>query len=819
MAAPPLRIPLGLDTQSFAKSIGEAKSQASSMTQFIVKEFAQTQLKLVVNSDEFKPAVQAATKFVGDQFAKIKPEIQAFTQSTVKETTEAGLKVAGVLGAPAIKGGFQAFTSVGVPAVTGLAQAMLPLALRAVAVYQAVNLVGEAIGAARNQIADMVAVADKASKLNVSPQFLQLFEGEARKLKITTDELDAALSKAFDATKEKSPIDVSKFEVAKERITDVELALRVYNAELEKSGGRLEGLVLFRDAGTQEEKVRAILQSMVELDKAGQHLASLDVGEKMFGSQFVDRIRQGKTSAEGILATMDKLKASGDGIFPNELVQRAKAVDDQLKLSQDRLTRAMKPALDDLAATILTIKGYWADVIDLIAKGVEYANQLESGIKRWELNAKKDELKAVNEAIKNGTGIGGIPQVPTGVTNFLGMKSPQDRLKTRSSTLQGEIDSAERALLNTPEGPEAPKKASRGTGAAPTLRGSGDTTESAGAFDRAADSIGKHTAKLEADTKAVGLGEGALQQYRAEAQLLTAAQQAGLPVTEEMKNKIEALAKGAGTAAEALAKAKIASETAFTQGSAFLTAEDLQIAQQLRGIYGTDIPAALASAEAAAMRTANAMKQLSDLGQDVNKGLFVDFTQNIRNGASAMEAFEKAGTNALGKIADKLASMAADNLWKSAFGGSSGSVLSSLFGSSSSTSSSTGLSLTGTGGLYADGGYTGNGGRNQPAGIVHRGEYVFDQDAVNRIGVNNLQRLQRGYASGGLVGGPQIVPNDIVRGGSGTNVTIGGSSIVVQGNADERTLAIMSRELARRDNEMYAKTVENVRMAKKARAL
>lgn len=378
MAIPALRIPMGLDTQSFEKSIGEAKSLTSSATNFLVKEFAKTQLKLVVNSEQFKPGVQAATKFLGDEFAKVKPQIQSATQAIVKETTETALKATNVLATPAIKGAFQAFTAVGVPAVQGLAASLGPLAAGGLAVYAAFELVTGIVRSAREQIAAMVAVADKASNFKVSPQFLQLFEGEARKLKVTTEELDAALSHAFNATKEKSPIDVSKFEAAGERITDIELALRVYNQELEKATGKsLQGLVLFRDADTQEQKVRAVLLAMTELNVAGQQAASLDLGEKFFGTALVDRIRQGKTSAEGMLETMDRLAKSQEGLFPTELVQRAKEVDEQLKLSEDRLSRAMKPAWDDIAQIILTIKGYWTDVVNLIAKGVEYLNSFD----------------------------------------------------------------------------------------------------------------------------------------------------------------------------------------------------------------------------------------------------------------------------------------------------------------------------------------------------------------------------------------------------------------------------------------------------------
>jgi hypothetical protein len=45
---------------------------------------------------------------------------------------------------------------------------------------------------------------------------------------------------------------------------------------------------------------------------------------------------------------------------------------------------------------------------------------------------------------------------------------------------------------------------------------------------------------------------------------------------------------------------------------------------------------------------------------------------------------------------------------------------------------------------FASGGYTGPGGKYQPAGIVHKGEYVFDQASTNRIGVTQLEALRNG---------------------------------------------------------------------------
>lgn len=77
---------------------------------------------------------------------------------------------------------------------------------------------------------------------------------------------------------------------------------------------------------------------------------------------------------------------------------------------------------------------------------------------------------------------------------------------------------------------------------------------------------------------------------------------------------------------------------------------------------------------------------------------------------------------------------------------------------------------------YDVGGYTGPGGKYEPAGIVHRGEVVFSQEDVARIGLAPLLSLRRGdldvptvrgmsplpgYASGGLVSTPSAPSTSI----------------------------------------------------------
>ncbi|MCK1402331.1 hypothetical protein IVB45_20750 [Bradyrhizobium sp. 4] len=239
--------------------------------------------------------------------------------------------------------------------------------------------------------------------------------------------------------------------------------------------------------------------------------------------------------------------------------------------------------------------------------------------------------------------------------------------------------------------------------------------------------------------------------------------------------------------------------------------------------------AALPQFQQALNDVANGRKQLDSLATEamsVNRGFFTTFGQQIRQGANAWDAFKSSGLDALGKIADKLSSMAADKLFASAFGGSSGGIA-SLFGlggggaGSGSVPSWSGADLgAGTGGLsipmFAGGGYTGSGGKYQPAGVVHKGEYVMDAVTVRRVGVANLDSL-RGYADGGMVG-------NMARAARGQG---GGPAVVMQDNrqisigqgASAETVLQLREELARDRAARYSDTVKIVQSAKKRRDL
>ena len=88
-------------------------------------------------------------------------------------------------------------------------------------------------------------------------------------------------------------------------------------------------------------------------------------------------------------------------------------------------------------------------------------------------------------------------------------------------------------------------------------------------------------------------------------------------------------------------------------------------------------------------------------------------------------------------------------------------------------------------GGFAGGGYTGDGGKYEPAGIVHKGEFVMTKEATQRIGVGNLYRMMRGYANGGVVGGSGYTGGGAVTGGA-PQFNIGGIDVNITNGNDPK---------------------------------
>ncbi|QXG07665.1 tail tape measure protein [Erwinia phage Snitter] len=129
------------------------------------------------------------------------------------------------------------------------------------------------------------------------------------------------------------------------------------------------------------------------------------------------------------------------------------------------------------------------------------------------------------------------------------------------------------------------------------------------------------------------------------------------------------------------------------------------------------------------------------------------------------------------------------NTLAAAFGGGGGASSNSSFsgGSYSNLSFANGGVVPDRKG-FAAGGYTGGGGKYEPAGVVHGGEFVFTKEATQRIGTGNLYRMMRGYANGGVVGGGTSSSTTSNPAGSPSQFIFGDINVDVDNGNDPKGL-------------------------------
>nr|DAK68728.1 MAG TPA: Tail tape measure [Caudoviricetes sp.] len=80
---------------------------------------------------------------------------------------------------------------------------------------------------------------------------------------------------------------------------------------------------------------------------------------------------------------------------------------------------------------------------------------------------------------------------------------------------------------------------------------------------------------------------------------------------------------------------------------------------------------------------------------------------------------------------------------------------------------------------FATGGYTGDGGKYQPAGVVHKGEYVMTKEATSLLGVDFLNYLNyqtkakpKGFSVGGAVGGGSSYAAPLMTSNQPSNIKV-----------------------------------------------
>lgn len=191
-------------------------------------------------------------------------------------------------------------------------------------------------------------------------------------------------------------------------------------------------------------------------------------------------------------------------------------------------------------------------------------------------------------------------------------------------------------------------------------------------------------------------------------------------------------------------------------------------------------------------------KELS--GDDWKAGIYDGLTSFMDSAGTMRDQFANATTGVMNSLGDALGNFAATG--KMNFREMASSILADLakiairmavmrifgnmfgngFGEAAAPSAAWSSGSSGYSSMFdnlkllSSGGYTGDGGVYEPAGIVHKGEVVFSQADVKRFGgVDKVEAMRtrgiRGYSNGGVVGGSSS-PASGAPSGITVNVTV-----------------------------------------------
>ncbi|EPE99536.1 tape measure protein [Rhizobium grahamii] len=280
-------------------------------------------------------------------------------------------------------------------------------------------------------------------------------------------------------------------------------------------------------------------------------------------------------------------------------------------------------------------------------------------------------------------------------------------------------------------------------------------------YQRETQQLREHTTALNAETEAQSKLNPVIDDYgfavakaRAQQDLLNAAQSAGKAVTPELSAEIDKLS------------------TAY------------------------------ANAEVAANQLAESQDKIRERAaeiQDLNKEVFRGIVDGFVEGKDAAEVF----SDALSKVGSKILDLAFDDFFgtggKAGTGGSGTNILSGFF------------KLLG----FAAGGYTGAGGKYDPAGIVHKGEFVIPKNVVDKVGVGNLEKLLGGYADGGFVGKAPTLPS-ISSLSSAPAMSINYAPVYDNRGVDNERLARLEQLQEKDRREFSSKAISAVQKARKS---
>jgi hypothetical protein len=563
-----------------------------------------------------------------------------------------------------------------------------------------------AAAAAQKQIEDLVTVGKGARDAGTGTDFFQAWTSHAKELGTEADKLTAILQKAREASTVRLGTEGNASTSAAHDMLDLERRAGNINA------GDVRA---FDGAGTQEARLRVILDLIDRISAEGKRLAALDIARGFFGPEFETMMRNGQNVTAKMRADLDGMTKTQ---FPPELINQAEAIQKQLDEAHKTMRDGWLPthqkilewqmqelqAETNLKTTLMEIVGLtgnWATAL------LNVGSAIDDAAKKF---ANADFFKNVNDWLDEH----GL--IDHSLVHTL---TPEEK--------QAAIDAR-----NKPQKlPEI--TVYKGDKSNPLPKTTTTTAARTDEVERYIASLQKANDVLMAETATIGLSVKAKEEATDIAKAEAAARQRGTELTDQERQAVLRLADAMAKLKEEQAAATLADQNKFNLSQLGRTSGEQSIASTLRGA-GIEADSEAGQRLADQLRTIQNLTEIKSEGASFVKGLVAD----LRAGKTAGEALE----NQLQKIADKLLDKSIDSLISGLFNlgtGGSGGFLSGILS-------------------HADGGLIRGAGTGTSDSILSRvshGEYIVKAAATKEhlplLEAINSGRLPH-FADGGAVG-------------------------------------------------------------------
>lgn len=316
---------------------------------------------VAIGSDVRNIATATASAATAEK-AKLEDVVRAFTAAAVASETAKTTLQTGLSGSTALVSGVVSQ----IPTLKTLLGAFLGLA----AAKLVFDSVSASIAAAREHLEDFVKIGRDAERAGVGTDFFQRATLAADKYGLKVDQVAEALKHARTAS-----------EVVLGEGKDAKNAAPI-DGRLEQNvrAGNLAPAdrAAFNAAGSQEAKIRVVLDLIDKLRASARDAAAFDLAGKFFGPDFERQLRSGIDLTGKLREAINSTSTTVAGvriIAPDE-IERANKLDAKAKDIADTLASALAPITKDISTAVIDTYDGFLKIQATIVSVVEVAAKL-----------------------------------------------------------------------------------------------------------------------------------------------------------------------------------------------------------------------------------------------------------------------------------------------------------------------------------------------------------------------------------------------------------------------------------------------------------